>query len=182
MKSTLEDRALVFAVAAHAACGQKRKYTGEAYYLHPLEVRDILRQCETPVTAEMRAAALLHDVVEDTQVSIELIHLTFGATVADYVEQLTDVSKPEDGNRAVRKALDREHTAQACPEAKTIKLADLISNTRSIVERDPVFAVTYLAEKRQLLEVLHEGGGTRRYSALQSNWQKKTRWQAGSKR
>ncbi len=41
--------------------------------------------------------------------------------------------------------------------AQTIKLADLISNTRSIVERDPKFAVTYLAEKRELLKVLTDG-------------------------
>jgi hypothetical protein len=73
------------------------------------------------------------------------------------VEQLTDVSRPEDGNRAKRKAIDRAHTAKASPEAKTIKLADLIDNTRSIVELDPGFAKIYLVEKVLLLEVLQEG-------------------------
>ena len=67
------------------------------------------------------------------------------------------MSKPEDGNRATRKAIDREHTAQAPAEAQTIKLADLISNSKSIMAHDPDFAVTYLAEKRLLLEVLTKG-------------------------
>jgi len=96
-------------------------------------------------------------VVEDTSVTLKTVQELFGPIVAAYVEQLTDVSKPEDGNRAARKAKDLAHTALASPEAKSIKLADLISNSRSILERDPVFAVTYLAEKRALLEVLKEG-------------------------
>jgi hypothetical protein len=70
---------------------------------------------------------------------------------------LTDVSRSADGNRKARKALDRAHTAKASPAAKTIKLADLIDNTKSIVEHDPEFARVYLAEKAALLEVLKEG-------------------------
>jgi hypothetical protein len=70
---------------------------------------------------------------------------------------LTDVSKPEDGNRAERKALDREYIANATPDAKTIKLADIISNCSSIIKHDPEFAKVYLEEKRLLLEVLTEG-------------------------
>jgi hypothetical protein len=65
-----------------------------------------------------------------------------------------------DGNRAVRKAIDREHLAKASPAAKTIKLADLISNSRSILQHDPKFAAVYLAEKRLLLEVLKDGDPT----------------------
>ena len=48
----------------------------------------------------------------------------------------------------------------ATPEAKTIKLADLIDNTKSIVEHDPRFAKVYLEEKRLLLEVLKDGDET----------------------
>ena len=76
----------------------------------------------------MLAAALLHDVVEDTPVTIEEIQEIFGADVASLVDDLTDVSKPEDGNRKFRKALDREHSAQSSARAQTVKLADLISN------------------------------------------------------
>lgn len=70
------------------------------------------------------------------------------------------MSTSHDGLRKHRKAKDREHTAKASPQAKTIKLADLIDNTRSIVERDPEFAKVYLAEKALLLEVLRDGDAT----------------------
>ncbi|HET8688145.1 MAG TPA: hypothetical protein VFM18_16035, partial [Methanosarcina sp.] len=53
--------------------------------------------------------------------------------------------------------IDRIHTEYASPQAKTIKLADLIDNTSSIVEHDKDFAKIYLAEKKLLLEVLHDG-------------------------
>lgn len=151
------ERAAAFCVGAHCAVGQKRKYTGEDYWRHPVEVMVILSEVVPGASEAMHIAALLRDVVEDTGVTLETVRDLFGETVAAYVEQLTDVSKPEDGNRAVRKALDLAHTALASPEAKLIKLADLINNSRSIIERDPVFAVTYLAEKRALLEVLKEG-------------------------
>jgi (p)ppGpp synthase/HD superfamily hydrolase len=112
------------------------------------------------------AAAWLHDTVEDTGVSIELIRKEFGSEVSDLVGWLTDVSRPEQGNRAVRKAIDRAHTAAAPAEAQTVKLADLIANTRSIVAHDEAFAKVYLAEKRQLLEVMTKGDPRLRERAL----------------
>ena len=153
---TMVERARVFATAAHAAVGQVRKYTFEPYIVHPTEVAGMIEALEGG-TFEMIAAAWLHDVVEDTGVSIEDIRAEFGDEVADMVGWLTDVSKPEDGNRAVRKAIDREHTAAAPAEAQTVKLADLIANSRSIMAHDPAFAKTYLAEKRMLLAVLTRG-------------------------
>ena len=83
--------------------------------------------------------------------------MNFGPEVAVLVSWLTDVSKPEDGNRAHRKAMDRAHTAEAPAEAQTIKLADLISNSKSIMQYDPAFAKTYLEEKRLMLEVMTKG-------------------------
>lgn len=155
MTNTLVKNALIFATAAHAAVKQVRKYTGEPYIVHPIEVRNILvSYAVNPVSPEQEAAALMHDVVEDTGVTIELVESTFGPKVAELVGYLTDVSKPEDGNRKMRKAIDREHIALACPEAQTVKLADLCSNTRTIVAYDPDFARVYLREKKLLLEVL----------------------------
>lgn len=66
-------------------------------------------------TQEMIAAAYLHDVVEDTPVSIHEIREEIGPEVSELVDWLTDVSKPEDGNRRVRKELDRQHLAKAPP-------------------------------------------------------------------
>jgi len=147
------ERARVFATAAHAAVKQVRKYTFEPYIVHPAEVAGIVAELEG-ATFEMVTAAWLHDVVEDTGVTIEDIRAEFGPEVATLVGWLTDVSCLEDGNRAVRKAIDREHTAAAPAEAQTIKLADLIANTRSIVKHDVAFARTYLEEKRLLLAVM----------------------------
>ena len=152
----LITEAIIFATAAHAAINHKRKYTGEDYIVHPREVAEIVDGVDGR-TDEMVAAAWLHDTVEDTGVTIELIESIFGKEVATLVGWLTDVSTPEDGNRAVRKAIDRNHSAASPREAQTIKLADLLSNTRSIVAEDPKFAITYLAEKRLLLEVLTLG-------------------------
>jgi len=152
------ERARVFATAAHAAVGQVRKYTFEPYIVHPAEVASIVRS--VPHTDEMVAAAWLHDTVEDTGVTIEVIRAEFGTGVAELVGWLTDVSRPEHGNRAHRKALDRAHSAMAPAEAQTVKLADLIANTRSIMAHDEAFAKTYLEEKRLLLEVMTKGDAT----------------------
>ena len=156
---TMVERARVFATAAHAAVKQVRKYTFEPYIVHPAEVAGIVDALEG-ATFEMVAAAWLHDTVEDTGVTIEVIRAEFGNEVAELVSWLTDVSRPEDGNRAVRKAIDREHTARAPAEAQTVKLADLIANSRSILAHDPAFARVYLEEKRMLLEVLTRGDAT----------------------
>lgn len=150
------DQAKSFASMAHE--GQVRKYTGEPYVTHPLAVADIV----ATVTDDERiiAAALLHDVVEDTICQIEGIANVFGYRVAAMVDDLTDVSQPEDGNRKARKAIDLAHTADALPDSQTIKLADLIHNTESITKYDPEFAKTYMAEKRDLLKVLTKGNSS----------------------
>jgi (p)ppGpp synthase/HD superfamily hydrolase len=147
--------ARLFATAAHAAVGQLRKYTDEPYIVHPVEVMEIVRS--VPHDDGMLAAALLHDVLEDTAVTANLLTAEFGEDVASLVQQVTDVSRPEDGNRRVRKELDRQHIARASARAKTVKLADLISNSGTIVEYDPGFARVYMKEKEALLAVLHEG-------------------------
>jgi len=152
---TMIVRARVFATAAHAAVGQVRKYTGEPYIVHPAEVAKIVT--DAGGTEAMICAAWLHDTVEDTGVTIETIRAEFGAEVAELVGWLTDVSRPEHGNRAHRKALDRAHSAAAPAEAQTVKLADLIANTRSIMKHDVAFARTYLEEKRLMLEVMTKG-------------------------
>lgn len=150
------EKARIFATAAHAAVGQLRKYTDEPYIVHPTEVAGIIDNLEG-ASAEMVAAAWLHDVVEDTHVTNEDITEEFGDVVGEYVGWLTDISRPEYGNREFRKKMDREYIAGAPAEAQTIKLADLISNCSSILENDAAFAKTYLEEKRLLLEVLTRG-------------------------
>jgi len=128
---------IAFATAAHG--DQKRKYTGEPYIQHPIEVAEIVKTVTDD--QDVIAAAILHDVVEDTPVTLGGIRIAFGDRVAGFVAEVTDVSRPQDGNRAKRKAMDRDHLAKASPQGQTIKLADLISNAGSILQYDPDFAL-----------------------------------------
>lgn len=134
---------------------QVRKYTNEPYINHPKNVVKIVS--EVIHTETMIKAAWLHDIVEDTNITLADIDSIFGLDVAMIVEELTDISKPSDGNRIVRKLIDRVHTSNASPAAKTIKLADLIDNSKSIIQYDTKFAMVYMAEKKLLLEVLQDG-------------------------
>lgn len=152
------EKARKFATKAHGDINHVRKYTGQPYIVHPAEVVSIVKS--VPHTPAMLAAAWLHDTVEDTPVTIEDIRAEFGEEVATLVGWLTDVSKPEDGKRNVRKGIDRQHTAEAPAEAQTVKLADLLSNTKSILEHDLNFAAVYVEEKELLLDVMTKGDRT----------------------
>lgn len=141
------------ATTAHGALDQRRKYTHEPYIVHPRSVAN--RICMVfPADLELQCAALLHDVVEDTHITNDYIRDVFGQDIADLVASVTDVSKPTDGNRAVRTAIDRAHVAKATPRGQSLKVADIIDNCSSIMVHDPKFATTYLKEKRAQLQVL----------------------------
>lgn len=153
--SRLVRMAQLFAQAAHGATGQVRRYTGEPYIEHPAEVVALLKRAGVTDDA-MLAAAWLHDVVEDTRIDLATIRREFGPLVAYLVRDLTDVTTLADGNRATRKAIELARIRHAHPLARTIKCADLISNTRSIREHDPKFWPVYRAEALALLDVLRD--------------------------
>lgn len=148
------NKALIFATTAHAEAGQVRKYTGEPYIVHPIEVMMLVKTAAAS-TDEMLAAALLHDTVEDTEATHAIVEQRFGSKIAALVHDLTEPAYV--GNRAQRKAIECERLAMISPDAQTIKLADLISNSRTIVDRDPRFAKVYLPEKVSILKVLTKG-------------------------
>jgi hypothetical protein len=156
-RQDLVDRAQVFATRAHQRIDHRRKYTGQPYDAHLRAVADLVATVSDD--AEMLAAAWLHDIVEDTPVTLEAVEREFGPGVAGLVRELTDVSRPGDGNRAARKAIDRAHLTAASPRAKTVKLADLCDNARDICGADAKFARVFLREMAALLDVLGEGDG-----------------------
>lgn len=143
-------KAISFAHRAHD--GQKRKYTHEPYVLHPIMVMKLMQALD--YDEDTLCAALLHDVVEDTGFTLHAIERGFGPKVAELVHFCTEVSKPEDGNRAVRKAMDADHYAKGPKEAQTIKVADLVDNAASIKKHDPNFWKVFKKEKEHLLSVL----------------------------
>ena len=137
-----------FAIEAHK--GQVRKYTGEDYIVHPMAV---CRTVEKHGGSEVQqAAALLHDVVEDTSYTLADINANFGHDVATMVKWLTDTSKPSDGNRAIRKEIDRKRLADAPAEAQFVKLADMIDNSKTIFTLDKSFAPLFKKEMGLLVD------------------------------
>lgn len=103
---------------------------------------------------EMLAAAVLHDMIEDFHDTREELAKEFGEDIAVLVQELTDQAPMEMDNREVRKVCEYERIASISARSQTIKFADLISNTKSIVEHDPGFSKVYLREKAALLKVL----------------------------
>lgn len=146
-------RAMVFARRVHAP--QQRKYTGNPYSDHLAEVAGIAMTVgwhHPEVHPDIfMAVCWLHDTREYQYVTAGELTDLFGTQVEYGVTLLSDL---EQGNRAARKAAQRDRLAAAPGWIQTIKCADLISNTSSIVMHDPKFAVTYLEEKRLLLDVL----------------------------
>lgn len=155
---SLEEQARRYATEVHAAAGQRRKYTDEPYIVHPAAVVELVRSVTD--NQQMLAAAWLHDTVEDTGTTLADIAQLFGAEVAALVGMLTDSQQPKAKNRAARKVAHFRHTADATPAAQTIKLADIIDNTRAIVQYDPHFARIYLVEKQVQIGLLQQGDPT----------------------
>ncbi len=145
-------RAVAFATLAHGT--QTRKYNGRPYVEHPLAVARMVSRFAHD--DDMLLAAVLHDTVEDTPVTLDDVARTFGAPVAALVADLTDVSRPSDGNRAVRKRMDLLHTAAAQPRAKTVKLMDMVHNSLSIVRHDRGFAGHFLLEMQASLPLMRD--------------------------
>jgi len=146
-----EMRANIFQMAAHAACGQKRKFSGDEYYTHPQAVAHILRIHVPQVTMAMILAAYLHDTVEDTKVTFAMIDLLFGSDVARIVRGLTNVKQPG-MNRAAQKRFDAARIAAEEWDVKVIKLCDRLHNLPDIIANDPAHARVYVPETRYLLD------------------------------
>lgn len=122
-----------FAAEKHA--DQKRKgAAGEPYINHLIEVAQLVSTAVPEPDANLVMAALLHDTIEDTGVTAVELAERFGQDVAALVVELTDdKSLPE----AERKRLQVEHAPKLSVRAQTIKLADKISNLRSILSSPP---------------------------------------------
>ena len=129
--TSLLDRALIFAVQAHA--GTERRGKGFPYIVHPMEAVAIVATMTSD--QELLAAAALHDTVEDTEVTLKLLRELFGERVAALVEAESDVfieglSESESWHARKQAAIDR--LAAASRDAKIVALGDKLSNMRAI--------------------------------------------------
>jgi myo-inositol-1(or 4)-monophosphatase len=134
MDTSVLDKAIVFAVKAHA--GTERRGKGFPYIVHPLEAVEIVATMTTD--QELLAAAALHDTVEDTSVTLDDIRREFGDRVAKLVEEESDVfmegvSEADSWHERKQAAIDR--LSRASRDAKMVALGDKLSNAR-IIYRD----------------------------------------------
>lgn len=117
--------------AAEKHTGHFRKGSRrEPYINHPIEVANLIANIGLVDDVEILMAALLHDTVEDCGVTGEEITAKFGENVASYVLEVTDdKSLPKER----RKQLQIEHAPHLSRGARTIKIADKISNVRDVI-------------------------------------------------
>ena len=131
LNTELLDRAIIFAVNAHA--GTERRGKGFPYIVHPMEAVEIVATI-TP-DQELLAAAALHDTVEDTEVTVEQLRAEFGERIASLVasesdEMVDGVSEEDSWHDRKQAAIDR--LAAASHDAKIVALGDKLSNMRAI--------------------------------------------------
>ena len=174
LNTDLLDRAILFAVRAHA--GTERRGKGFPYIVHPMEAVSIV--ATMTADQELLAAAALHDTVEDTDVTVEQLAAAFGPRVAKLVEEESDafvegLSEAESWHTRKQAAIDR--LSRASREAKMVALGDKLSNMRAIArdyaeQGDSFWSLFHVSDRREhewhyrgLADALKELDGTFAY-------------------
>ena len=174
LNTDLLDRAILFAVRAHA--GTERRGKGFPYIVHPMEAVSIV--ATMTADQELLAAAALHDTVEDTDVTVEQLAAAFGPRVAKLVEEESDafvegLSEAESWHTRKQAAIDR--LSRASREAKMVALGDKLSNMRAIArdyaeKGDSFWSLFHVSDRREhewhyrgLADALKELDGTFAY-------------------
>ena len=172
------DKAILFATNAHK--GQKRKMNGIPYILHPLEVGSIIASLTND--EDIIAAGILHDVMEDCNVSKETLIKEFNIRIADLVEGETEekMDLPKESTWKLRKERSLDILRNTTDSGiKILWLSDKLSNMRSFYqeyrkdgndmflklhEKDPKMHEWYY---RSILECLDEFKDTEVYEEFQ---------------
>ena len=131
LNTDLFDRAAAFALKAHA--GTERRGKGFPYIIHPMEAASIVATITSD--QEILSAAVLHDVVEDTAITLDDIRANFGDRVAALVEAESDVfieNVSEEDSWHTRKQAAIDRLENASYDAKIVAMGDKLSNMRAI--------------------------------------------------
>ncbi len=131
MREDLLQRAIEFAVKKHT--GQVRKGTTIPYVTHVIEAMEIVSRMTEDV--ELRAAAVLHDTLEDTPTHKEELICRFGQRVADLVAAESENKRehlPPEQTWKTRKAETVKHLSESGTEIKMLALGDKLSNARAM--------------------------------------------------
>ena len=161
----LEKQKGLFAFVTKMHGEQVRKYTGEPYVNHCLQVAELVSKFENDCVE----IALCHDLFEDTKCDFTMLHKELvrlgyerkeAYGICTNVTELTDKFTHEDYpylNRRQRKINEAERLGKISFKSQSVKYADLINNTESIVANDKKFAEVYLAEKDLILQLMDKG-------------------------
>lgn len=153
LDTDLLDRAIIFAVKSHH--NTERRGKGFPYIVHPMEAVEIVATITSD--QELLAAAVLHDTIEDTNVTVEELRAEFGDRIANLVhaesDQFTEgVSEEDSWHDRKQAAIDR--LASAPHDAKIVALGDKLSNMRAIardyaIKGDVLWQIFHVTDKTQ---------------------------------
>ena len=155
LDTNLLDRAIIFAVNAHH--NTERRGKGFPYIVHPLEAVEIVATI-TP-DQELLAAAALHDVIEDTDVTLDQLRAEFGDRIADLVHSESDQvdgelfnGENEEETWHARKQAAIDRLAAAPHDAKIVAMGDKLSNMRAIardykLKGDALWSIFHVKDK-----------------------------------
>lgn len=164
MKLT-EKQAELFEFVTRMHGDQKRKYTGEPYVNHCLQVAELVSEHEDDCVE----IALCHDLFEDTKCDFRMLNkelIRIGYDRKDAYDICTNANELTDKftraefpylNRKQRKINEAERLGKISFKSQSVKYADLINNTESIVANDKGFAKVYLSEKDLILQLMDKG-------------------------
>jgi myo-inositol-1(or 4)-monophosphatase len=151
MNTDLLDRAIVFAVKAHH--NTERRGKGFPYIVHPMEALEIVATITSD--QELLAAAVLHDTLEDTDVTLDQLRREFGDRVSALVqaesdELVEDVREEDSWHERKQAAMDR--LAAASHDAKIVAMGDKLSNMRAIardyaLKGDDLWQIFHVTDK-----------------------------------
>jgi len=150
-------KALQFAAEKHR--GQTRKVSGLPYITHPIIVSELLRKYKTSkVLAQLIVAALLHDVLEDTDTTLNEISNEFGSMVAGLVLELT--SDKEEIKKLGKNKYLKKKMISMTSYALVIKLVDRLSNILDNPTekycKDTLELIAFIERKRKILSKTHK--------------------------
>lgn len=144
---SLQKRAVAFCIKAHA--NQVRGDGVTPYWSHPIGVWQILwseATLSSEADADVLAASMLHDILEDTDTTYETLVAEFGKTIADLVNEVTD---PKGLTKEQQRKWQVEHAPQLSPGARLIKLADKLYNLRDLRTHPPTGERAWSNERKR---------------------------------
>lgn len=151
-------KAIYYAKKYH---GDQKRQSGEPYYSHPLEVAYMVS--DHLFRTDVLVTAILHDTIEDTELTKEMIADIFGESVADKVNDLTRIK--EDGRKISSAEMVNQLYQQKKHDVLMIKLFDRLHNTQTadaektekiIKEAWAFFALSACMKKRDVEEMFTE--------------------------